>query len=156
MFEVDPAFAAGSRPVASLALCEARLQLDARYPWLILIPRVRGTRELEDLSAQDRSRLLDELLSAGAAVRAIGDALGRPVAKLNIGLLGNVTPQLHAHVVGRRPDDAAWPGPVWGNGGATPYAADDLERAERAALGALAGEARPGSTSSPQRPSSRT
>jgi diadenosine tetraphosphate (Ap4A) HIT family hydrolase len=145
MFEIDPAFDVGSRRLTSLVLSEVRLQLDARYPWLILIPRVQGARELEDLSKADRSRLLDELLITGAAVRAMGKALGRPVAKLNIGLLGNVTPQLHAHVVGRRPDDAAWPGPVWGAGEATPYAPGDFERAEGAALGALSGEAGCGS-----------
>ncbi|HEY1928800.1 MAG TPA: HIT domain-containing protein [Caulobacteraceae bacterium] len=142
MFEVDPAFAAGSRPVASLGLCEARLQLDARYPWLILIPRIESARELEDLSAQARSRLLDELVLAGAAVRAIGEAMGRPVAKLNVGLLGNVTPQLHAHVVGRRPDDAAWPGPVWGQGEAVAYGPHDLERAMAAVLEVLLSDAR--------------
>ncbi len=46
------------------------------------------------------------------------------MAKLNIGALGNVTPQLHVHVIGRRPDDAAWPGPVWGVPGAIDYAPD--------------------------------
>jgi len=142
MFELDPAFDAGSRRLVSLPLCEARLQLDARYPWLILIPRVEAARELEDLSAQDRSRLFDELLLAGAAVRAMGEALDRPVAKLNIGLLGNVTPQLHAHVVGRRPDDAAWPGPVWGNGEAVAYAPRTLDLLTDAARSTLVSAAR--------------
>ena len=137
MFELDPAFDAGSRRLVSLSLCEVRLQLDARYPWVVLVPRVEAARELEDLSAQDRSHLLDELVLAGAAVRAIGEAQARPVAKLNIGLLGNVTPQLHAHVVGRRPDDAAWPGPVWGRGEAASYAAHDLDRAIGGALKVL-------------------
>ena len=41
--------------------------------------------------------------------------------KLNVGKLGNLTPQLHVHVVGRRADDAAWPGPVWGVGVAEAY-----------------------------------
>lgn len=141
MFVIDPAFDTGSQPLVSLALCEARLQLDARYPWLILIPRIEGARELEDLSSQDRSRLLDELVAAGAAVRAMGEVLGRPVAKLNIAMLGNVTPQLHAHVVGRRPDDAAWPGPVWGNGESLNYAPEALERAVGAARDSLAGGA---------------
>lgn len=142
MFQLDPAFEAGSCRIASLGLCEVRLQLDARYPWLILIPRIEDARELEDLSEPERSRLLDELVTAGAAVRAMGDALGRPVTKLNIGLLGNVTPQLHAHVVGRRPGDAAWPDPVWGKGEAAAYVAEDLERAMGAALGVLVSAAR--------------
>lgn len=138
MFEIDPAFLATSEPLAELALCHARLQADARWPWVVLIPRTRGARELEDLPADRRGRLLEEILLAGAAVRAVGLALGRPVEKLNVGALGNVTPQLHVHVVGRRADDAAWPGPVWGFGSAEPYPAEALARASAAARAALA------------------
>ena len=64
-------------------------------------------------------------------------ALGRSVAKLNVGQLGNVTPQLHVHVVGRRPDDAAWPGPVWGHGVAEGYGVEALEMALAAGREAL-------------------
>jgi diadenosine tetraphosphate (Ap4A) HIT family hydrolase len=103
----------------------------------VLIPRVEGARELEDLAPEDRRLLMDEILAAGHAVRAIGLALGREVAKLNVGQLGNVTPQLHVHVVGRRPDDAAWPGPVWGQGAAEPYAREVLDEAIAAAKVAL-------------------
>jgi diadenosine tetraphosphate (Ap4A) HIT family hydrolase len=45
-----------------------------------------------------------------------------PCDKLNIGALGNIVRQLHVHVVARTEGDAAWPGPVWGHGTATPYA----------------------------------
>ena len=72
-------------------------------------------------------------------MRAVGDALARTVEKLNVGLLGNVTPQLHAHIVGRRSDDPAWSGPVWGVGQAVAYAPDALEIARAAALKALGG-----------------
>lgn len=137
MFQPAPAFLATSHPLGELALCQARLQADARYAWIVLLPRVEAARELEDLDAERRVRLMDEILLAGAAVRAIGEALGRPVAKLNVGQLGNVTPQLHVHVVGRRPDDAAWPGPVWGQGTAEAYAADALETALKAGREAL-------------------
>ena len=34
--------------------------------------------------------------------------------KVNIGMMGNVVSQLHLHLVLRRKDDPAWPGPVWG------------------------------------------
>lgn len=138
MFRIDPAFEATSQPLAALPLCEARLQADARFPWIVLIPRVEGVRELEDLSPADRARLMDEILLAGDAVRAAGEALGRPVEKLNVGQLGNVTPQLHVHVVGRRADDPAWPGPVWGAGATEPYTPQALSAAlarARAALG---------------------
>lgn len=138
MFELHPAFPPTSQALGDLALCHARLQLDARYAWIVLIPRIADAVELEDLTGADRGALMAEVVQAGIAVRAVGEALGRPVAKLNVGQLGNVTPQLHVHVVGRRPDDAAWPGPVWGVGTAQAYAADILDRAMAAARKALA------------------
>jgi diadenosine tetraphosphate (Ap4A) HIT family hydrolase len=136
-FILSPAFVATSAPLASLALSEARLQADARWPWIVLIPRLADAREIDDLPAAGRARLMEEMAAAGRAVRAMGEALGRPVQKLNLGLLGNLTPQLHAHVVGRRADDPAWPGPVWGFGEAVVYTAEALDLARQAALKAL-------------------
>ncbi|MDO9474764.1 MAG: HIT domain-containing protein [Caulobacter sp.] len=136
-FALDPAFEGGSIAVGDLPLCHVRLQTDARWPWLILIPRRPGLREVEDVSAADRARLIEETVLAGQAVRAIGAATGFTVEKLNIGALGNVTPQLHVHVVGRRAGDAAWPGPVWGVGVAEAYEAEALEAAVAAVRGRL-------------------
>jgi diadenosine tetraphosphate (Ap4A) HIT family hydrolase len=135
--DIDPAFLATSEPLGDLALCHARLQADARFPWIVLIPRVGAARELEDLSPDQRRLLIDEVLAAGHAVRAVGLALERPVEKLNVGQLGNVTPQLHVHVIGRRADDRAWPGPVWGSGDAVAYDAEDLALAVAAARASL-------------------
>ena len=120
-FVVDPAFAAGSVFVADWGLCHVRLQDDARFAWLILIPRVEHATELEDLSEADRTRLMTEIVTAGDRVRALGRVVGRPVEKLNVAAIGNVTAQLHVHVVGRRRDDGLWPDPVWGRGPAVPY-----------------------------------
>ncbi|MCA6233645.1 MAG: HIT family protein, partial [Phenylobacterium sp.] len=116
---------------------------DARWPWLILIPQVAGAREIEDLSAAERRLLVEEIVAAGNAVRALGAALGHAVEKLNVGALGNVTPQLHVHVVGRRHGDPAWPGPVWGFGEAEPLAPEVREMALAAARPALAPGAQP-------------
>ena len=135
--EIHPAFLATAEALGDLALCHARLQADARFPWVVLIPRAAAARELEDLTPEERRLLMDEILAAGHAVRAVGLALGREVEKLNVGQLGNVTPQLHVHVVGRRADDAAWPGPVWGHGAAEPYAREVLDEAIAAARTAL-------------------
>ncbi|MDQ8028336.1 MAG: HIT domain-containing protein [Brevundimonas sp.] len=128
-FKADPAFDAGSVIALDWPLCQVRLQDDSRFPWLILIPRRVGLHELEDLTPVDRATLMDEILKAGDAVRMLGEAAGRPVQKLNVGAIGNVTAQLHVHVVGRRHDDALWPDPVWGRGPATPYGAPALQAA---------------------------
>lgn len=126
-FEVAPAFKAGSVAVAEWPLCHVRLQDDARFPWLILIPRVEGAVELEDLSVAQRATLMEETVRAGTLVRRLG-----AVEKLNVGAIGNVTAQLHVHVVGRRRDDGLWPDPVWGRGPVVPYTDD--ERARRLAI----------------------
>ena len=128
-FIPDPAFEAGSIVVMDWPLCQVRLQDDTRFPWLILIPRRAALSELEDLDPADRSRLMDEIVRAGAVIRMLGEADGRPVQKLNVAALGNVTGQLHVHVVGRRHDDGLWPDPVWGNGAARPYGAQALQAA---------------------------
>ncbi len=138
MFVLDPAFLTTSEPVGNLALCHVRLQSDARYAWLVLIPQVQDVWEIEDLPSASRAGLVEDVVRAGTAVRALGAALGRPVTKLNVGQLGNLTRQLHVHVVGRRTDDAAWPGPVWGQGAAQAYAAGDLAIALAVAREALA------------------
>ena len=136
-FILDPAFAASSILLGGLDLCEARLQDDTRYPWIVLIPRLPDLREIEDLNARRRALLMEEVVLAGAAVRAVGGVLGLAVDKLNVGALGNVTPQLHVHVLGRRAGDPAWPGPVWGHGAATPYARKARAAAVNAALKGL-------------------
>lgn len=120
-FVADSAFDAGSVVVGDLGLCQVRLQDDARFPWLILIPRIVGAVELEDVSVPDRALVMEAAVLAGAVVRALGDQAGRPVEKLNVAAIGNVTAQLHLHVVGRRRDDGLWPDPVWGRGPAIPY-----------------------------------
>ncbi len=133
-FTLDPRIAASAHPLGQLPLCEARLQDDARFPWIVLVPRKVGLVEIADLDEAEQARLWAETRAAGEAVRAIGAALGRPVAKLNHGQLGNVAAQLHVHVVGRRDDDAAWPGSVWGYGTAEPYPPAALATARAVAL----------------------
>lgn len=132
-FELDPRLAASSVFLGELDLCQARLQADSRWPWIVLIPRRAGLVELDDLPVEDRRRLLDEMAAVGGAVRAVGNAVGSTVEKLNLGALGNVVSQLHVHVVGRRRDDPAWPGPVWGFGRPQPYSPGALQEAQAAA-----------------------
>jgi diadenosine tetraphosphate (Ap4A) HIT family hydrolase len=121
-FELDPRLAADTVAVADWPLSRLLLMNDARFPWLVLVPRRAGLSELHDLSAEDRPVLFAEVLKAGAGLKAATGA-----AKINTGALGNLVPQLHIHVVARNPGDAAWPGPVWGQGAAKPYGAAALE-----------------------------
>lgn len=124
MFALHPRLAEDTAPVTDLPLCAVRLMNDARWPWLILVPRREGARELHGLSTADRAAAMDEIALASAVL----ERLYAP-DKLNVGALGNLVPQLHIHVVGRFQGDPAWPGPVWGSGPAVPYDAPALEQA---------------------------
>lgn len=115
-FDLDPRLAGDTVVVGDLPLCRVLLMRDARFAWLVLVPRQAGLIEVADLSDADRATLWREVDVAGAALRAVA-----PCDKLNIGALGNIVRQLHVHVVARTEHDAAWPGPVWGSGKAEAY-----------------------------------
>lgn len=115
-FDLDPRLAGDTVVVGDLPLCRVLLMRDARFAWLVLVPRQPGLVEVADLSEADRAVLWREVDMAGAALRAVGRC-----DKLNIGALGNIVRQLHVHVVARVEGDAAWPGPVWGAGTAEAY-----------------------------------
>ena len=120
-FELHPRLAADTALVADWPLSRVLLMNDARYPWLILVPRRAEAVELFDLDPVDRVQLTDEIARASLTLKRISFA-----AKINIGALGNLVPQLHVHVVARNLGDPAWPGPVWGHSPPQPY--DNADR----------------------------
>jgi diadenosine tetraphosphate (Ap4A) HIT family hydrolase len=117
-FRLDPRLAADTLPVGDLQLCSVLLTDDARFPWLVLVPRRAGLSEITDLSDPDAAILMQELRIATRVMLA----LSKP-DKVNVAALGNLVPQLHIHVVGRFHSDPAWPGPVWGRSARQPYPA---------------------------------
>ena len=122
-FVLDTRLAAETVPVGDLALSRLLLMDDARFFWLILVPRQENLSELVDLDAHKRAVLMEEIAAVSEVLR------GRPdVDKINVGALGNIVRQLHIHVVGRRIGDAAWPGPVWGAGAPLRYAAPSARK----------------------------
>ncbi len=119
VFDLDPRLRAETVAVTSWPLCLVLLQDDARFPWLILVPKRPALSELFDLSPEDSRQLSREMDAAGRLLKAETGAL-----KINVGALGNIVRQLHVHVIARNEGDAAWPGPVWGKGTREPMAAD--------------------------------
>ncbi|MCW0462218.1 hypothetical protein NB717_003286 [Xanthomonas sacchari] len=121
-FVLDPRLQADSAFVADGPLSQVRLMDDARFPWLLLVPRVAEASEWIDLDGSQQRLLLAEINQLSQLLRHEPG-----VHKLNIGALGNVVRQLHVHVLGRHPDDAAWPGPVWGSGAAQRLPPEELQ-----------------------------
>ena len=113
---LHPQLEADSAPVGDLPLCRVLAMRDANYPWLVLVPRRTGIRDVIDLADADQARLAVESAQAARALKDLTRC-----TKLNVAALGNTVPQLHIHVIARFSDDAAWPKPVWGVVPAKPY-----------------------------------
>jgi diadenosine tetraphosphate (Ap4A) HIT family hydrolase len=135
-FQLDPRLAADTFPLHALGLSDLLIMNDARFPWVILVPRVTGAAEIIDLGEAERGALWGEIATVSAALRA-----ATACDKLNVAALGNQVRQLHVHVIARFTTDAAWPKPVWGAGAAEPYAA---ERREALSAAIRSGLTRPG------------
>jgi diadenosine tetraphosphate (Ap4A) HIT family hydrolase len=125
-FALDPRLAADTHAIGTLPFSELLLMDDARFPWVILVPRIAGARELIDLDEGDQRLLLGEIDRVSRAL----ESLVHP-DKLNVAALGNVVPQLHVHVIARFANDAAWPSPVWDRGERVAYG--ERERTQRIA-----------------------
>lgn len=107
--------------LAASDLSELRLMNDRHYPWLLLVPRRVGVREIYELTPPDQQRLVRESSAIGEALMTVFDG-----HKLNVAALGNMVPQLHLHHVVRFEGDPAWPGPIWGVVPPAPYPEAEL------------------------------
>ncbi|MCB1702174.1 MAG: HIT family protein [Halioglobus sp.] len=85
------------------------LHRNAALPWFILVPDT-AIGDLLDLPDRQRDRVMADCAAISAFIK---QTLG--FGKVNFAGLGNVVPQMHLHIIGRREDDLCWPQPVWGN-----------------------------------------
>lgn len=121
MFSLHPTLASDTCRIVDLPLSRVLLMKDKGFPWLILVPRREGVKEIHELTPDDRALLIEEVSLASMILTR----LFSPV-KINIGALGNIVPQLHVHVIARFMNDRAWPGPVWGSTPKVPYSEEEL------------------------------
>lgn len=115
-FALDSRLAADTIEIGDLDLSRLLLMNDARYRWLVLVPRRENLVELTDLDTGERVALIEEVAAVSRVLQGLPG-----VQKINVGALGNIVRQLHVHVVARGTSDAAWPGPVWGVGAPQRY-----------------------------------
>ena len=115
-FVLDPRLEAGTSLLGELGLCKVLLMDDARFPWIVLVPKRADLVEIIDLGSGDLVRLIEEIATASGVLEAATSP-----HKLNVAALGNVVRQLHVHIVARFENDAAWPSPVWGKGERVSY-----------------------------------
>ncbi len=126
-FVLHPRLMADTAVIVDWSLSRVLLMNDKRFPWIVLVPRRPNIVELFDLDETSRLQLTTELARAAERLKSWAKTRGG-VDKINVGIIGNLVPQLHVHVVARKKGDAVWPGTVWGAGQAEHYGAAELLR----------------------------
>ena len=108
MEKVSKNFLKDSYFIKELKLCNIRLIDNARFPWVILIPKRKNISDLHNLRPKDQKILITEIVYVSKVMKKTFKAFN-----LNVEKIGNIVKQLHIHVIARSKRDSAWPLPVW-------------------------------------------
>ncbi|MDX1656745.1 MAG: HIT family protein [Candidatus Competibacteraceae bacterium] len=127
-FALHPRLVADCHQLGRLPQCRLLLHRNPLIPWLILVPEV-AVEELFAIPHPQRTRIQGEWDRLARFVHRHFDC-----DRINMAAIGNLVPQLHLHVVGRRVDDPCWPGVVWGR---LPQGSQWPDRELQALVGAL-------------------
>lgn len=108
-FSLHPRLAVAGFEIGNIAGCRLLLKNNALFPWMILVPEV--PENIEDLHQLEPAHYWEVM----AAVRRVSEFVSTHFqpSKLNVACIGNQVRQMHIHIVGRNPEDPAWPGTVW-------------------------------------------
>ena len=108
MNKINKNFLKSSYYVKDLKLCSIRLHDNLKFPWLILIPRRKNITDMSELNSKDQILLMKEIIYVSKIVKKLFKT-----SRLNVEKIGNITPQLHIHIIARNKNDSSWPLSVW-------------------------------------------
>ena len=106
--KVSKNFLKDSHLIADLKLCSIRLIDNAKFPWIILIPKRKNITDISELNSKDQMLLMKEIVHCSKLMKKIFKT-----KKLNVEKIGNIVPQLHIHIIARFTNDSTWPLSVW-------------------------------------------
>jgi len=106
--KVSKSFLKDSHLITELKLCSIRLIDNAKFPWIILIPKRKNITDISELNSKDQMLLMKEIVHCSKLMKKIFKT-----KKLNVEKIGNIVPQLHIHIIARSTNDSTWPLSVW-------------------------------------------
>ena len=106
--KVSKSFLKDSHLITELKLCSIRLIDNAKFPWIILIPKRKNINDISELNSKDQMLLMKEIVHCSKLMKKIFKT-----KKLNVEKIGNIVPQLHIHIIARSTNDSTWPLSVW-------------------------------------------
>ena len=120
--KVNKSFLKDSHLITNLKLCSIRLIDNAKFPWIILIPKRKNITDISELNSKDQMLLMKEIVHCSKLMKKIFKT-----KKLNVEKIGNIVPLLHIHIIARSKNDSSWPLSVWVVKGES-YSAAQLEK----------------------------
>ena len=108
MEKISKSFLKDSHFITELKLCSIRLIDNAKFPWVILIPKRKKVTDIHDLNVKDQKTLISEIVYVSKLMKKAFKAFN-----INVEKIGNIVPQLHIHVIARSKTDSSWPLSVW-------------------------------------------
>ena len=106
--KVNKNFLKNSHFITDLKLCSVRLIDNAKFPWIILVPKRNKVTDITNLNSKDQITLIKEIVFCSNVMKKIFKT-----TKLNVEKIGNIVPQLHIHIIARKKTDSSWPLSVW-------------------------------------------
>ena len=119
---INKNFLKTSHYIGDLKLCTIRLIDNAKFPWIILIPKRKKVTDITDLILKDQILLIKEIVLCSKLMKK-----KFKTKKLNVEKIGNIVNQLHIHIIARKKKDSSWPLSVWVIKGKH-YTKDNLKR----------------------------
>ena len=116
--------------IADLKVTRAYLQRSASFRGYCILVLKKHAVELDDLSIEERSALMEDIARVAHAIRQVCNP-----TKLNYEILGNVVPHIHVHIIPRYTTDPTWDRAAW-------FALPDEESLPEEEYSALATEIR--------------
>ena len=107
-FTLHPQLANDTHCLFDLDSLYILLHKNATIPWVIIVPKTHVT-EIYNLP----NIMQNQIITFSKSIASIFESEFSS-EKMNIAAIGNMVPQLHIHVIGRKQGDACWPGVVWG------------------------------------------
>lgn len=111
MFQLHPSLQKKAY-VCDLPFSTVLFEDNVLCPWIFLVPKKENVRNMLDLTTEERLTLMREIELAEKVMTKLFNP-----TQTNVAMIGNLTPQLHVHVICRYETDPYWPGTVWNQPG---------------------------------------
>ncbi|MCF6258331.1 MAG: HIT domain-containing protein [Gammaproteobacteria bacterium] len=119
-FYIDERLVADSYRLGEFDDCQLLLSKNALFPWFILVPTTRKI-EFHKFDPAQQEKIQQHINAVAQFIEKYFST-----DKINIASIGNIVSQLHIHIIGRKHNDACWPGVVWGTTHFSDYKTDDV------------------------------